>query len=142
MSNQIFRKENTNPIASADELHEYMKVTSPQLWMLLSVILALVIGFLVFASLVTMENTIKCEAEVTKIDIEVPLDEENYDLVKRGMTVRFAGTEGYVESLYDYETLGKGVVVALKDPEQTIKNGVYEAEIVLEKVSPISFLIN
>ena len=47
MENKVFREKSMDQISSTDELHDYMRVTSPQLWMILSVILVLIIGFIV-----------------------------------------------------------------------------------------------
>ena len=58
MGNQLFRKKSLDRISSPEELHDYMRVTSPRLWMILSAILVLVAGFIAYASTTTMESTV------------------------------------------------------------------------------------
>ena len=57
MENGLFRKKSMERISSPEELHDYMRVTSPRLWMILGAIVALLVGFIVYASTATMENT-------------------------------------------------------------------------------------
>ena len=56
-------------ISSPESLHDYMRVTSPRLWMLLGAIAALLVGFIVYASTVTMENTVPIEVEVYQYEV-------------------------------------------------------------------------
>ena len=57
MDNQLFREKSLKHISSPEELHHYLRVTGPRLWMILTAVVALLIGFIVYASTVTMENT-------------------------------------------------------------------------------------
>jgi hypothetical protein len=51
MDNQLFRKKSIDRISSPEKLEDYMRVTSPRLWMLLSAIVILLVGFLVMVIL-------------------------------------------------------------------------------------------
>ena len=56
MESGLFRQKSVERISSPEDLHEYMRVTSPRLWMILIAILVLLAGFIIFASTATMEN--------------------------------------------------------------------------------------
>ena len=58
MDNQLFRQKSIDRISSPEELHDYMRVTSPRLWMILGAIVVLLAGFIVYASTVTLEYTV------------------------------------------------------------------------------------
>ena len=73
MENNLFRKRSLESISSPDELHDYMRVTSPRLWMLLSAIAALLVGFLIYASTATMENTLKIQVTVASFTMGDPI---------------------------------------------------------------------
>ena len=150
MENRIFRQKSIEQISSTDELHEYMHVTSPKLWMILSVILALVIGFIVFASTVSMENIIKVKAESridaddpsgkkTSITIDIPKAYES--VVKPNMDVKIGAYNGHIGVIGQISGDYSFAVVFLDDNEQ-LPVGTYDGEIILEQVSPISFLFN
>lgn len=149
MDNKVFREKNLERISSAEDLHQYMRVTSPRLWMFLSVILVLIIGFIVFACLVTIENNVDTKAVVERydekgapsmtIDIEIPA--EVGEVVHIGTEVRVENQKGTITSIYENDTLGKGAMVELEDPAFLFEEGTYKAKIVLETISPIRFLI-
>lgn len=149
MDNKVFREKNLERISSAEDLHQYMRVTSPRLWMFLSVILVLIIGFIVFACLVTIENNVDTKAVVERydekgapsmtIDIEIPA--EVGEVVHIGTEVRVENQKGTIKSIYENDTLGKGAMVELEDPAFLFEEGTYKAKIVLETISPIRFLI-
>ena len=64
MDNGLFRKKSMDRISSPEALHDYMRVTSPRLWMILAAIVLLLGGFVVYASTAKMENTIPLRVTV------------------------------------------------------------------------------
>ena len=96
MQNKLFRQESIDRISSPEELHDYMCVTSPRLWMILAAIAVLLVGFLVYASTATMENTLtlKVRSLESYIYTEVPAAE--VESVRVGMAVRVDGREATV----------------------------------------------
>lgn len=153
MENKVFREKSMDQISSTDELHDYMHVTSPKLWMILSVILALIIGFIVYVSTVTMENSFDVPAVVTYTDddgdgvensmtITLVVPNHYADVVKRGMRVRIGEEDGTIVALLVVEDNDTQAVVFLDDEEQRLPKGTYDAKVVIESISPISFLLN
>lgn len=130
MEQQIFRKKNLDRISSSDELHNYMRVTNPKLWMLLTAVIVLVVGFIVFASVVKMDNTIKATAVVqNQIDatnnnsitsyaaLVIPKTHE--DTVKTGMLVRFADEEWRIISIISLEEEdATGILVPVEEEKK------------------------
>ncbi len=149
MDGQLFRKQSMDHISSPEQLHDYMRVTGPRLWMILSAILALLIGFIIYASMTRMESTVTVPAEVasyetdggiyTSVTIVLPPDQK--EMLEPGMEVRLAGIAGTVDFVYrDNEQIGASV--KLKDGSTPLPDGTYDAEIVTESTTPISFLLN
>ena len=146
MDNHFFRQESLDRISSPEQMRDYMRVTSPRLWMLLAAIVALLVGFLVYASTTRMENTTTLEATVGEdgfILAELPGNETG--LVEIGMPVRIGGKNGKVteiltmmESESDTSTM---LLIDLQN-DARLPEGVYQAEIVTESISPIGFLMN
>ena len=62
MEKTLFRKESYDRISSPEQMRDYMRVTSPRLWMLLAAMIALLAGFLVYASTTMMETTLELSA--------------------------------------------------------------------------------
>lgn len=49
MKKSVFRNESLDRVNSPEELNDYIKVTSPSVWIVLSAIVLLLVGFIVFA---------------------------------------------------------------------------------------------
>ena len=52
-------------ISSPEELHDYMHVTGPGLWIMLALIIVLMAALIYFASTVKLENLMEVSADVT-----------------------------------------------------------------------------
>ena len=150
MQHQLFRKQSLDHIASPEQLHDYMHVTSPRLWMLLAAIAALLVGFLVYASTATLENTLPVRVEVSSMVMEngetntigsfsLPMDQR--DLVQVGMSVRVAGVERAIDFMYQDEEQ-VAYILTLSGLTQPLPDGLYDAQVVTEATTPISFLLN
>ena len=158
MENGLFRKKSLERISSPEELHDYMRVTSPRLWMLLAAVAALLVGFLVFASTAQMENTTQIKVMVE--NISNPGDEQEAsssffysslpmsfkDVVEAGMKVRIGNEKGKIEmiAILDPEDGDQEMelIISMDNPSLSLPNGEYDAELVLESTTPISFLWN
>ena len=126
MGNQLFRKESLERISSPEQLHDYMRVTSPRMWMLLSAIAALLIGFIVYASTTTMENTIDINVLVDHGDISADVSFSQPDIITMQMPVRFADRTGYVQDIIQTRKLS----LELKfDSDTELKDGYYVMEL-------------
>ena len=143
-------------ISSPEELHDYMRVTSPRLWMILGAIVALLAGFIVYASTATMENTTAIQVKISQYELqENEAGEKEYitgiqaylpgsmkDQVENGMTVRIGKEETKVSFVVLRED---GLLFLVIDPIKNyipLPEGTYDAELVLESTTPISFLWN
>jgi len=163
MDNQLFRKKSIERISSPEALHDYMRVTSPRLWMILSAIIALLIGFVIYASTATMESTIPIRVTAIsndsgeETDGEASADRRTYyfaslplsmkDSVATGMVVRIGEESGKISLMTmigdDTEEDGEiGLVITMDDAGYSLPDAEYDAVLVLESTTPISFLWN
>ena len=154
MEKNLFRQETLDHISSPEELHDYMKVTSPRLWMVLVAVVAILVGFIIYASIATLENTLTVKAEICVYtdtdtgvksvdDFMITIPEDKKDLVQRDMVVRFSGSEGKIDYIFqDKDSTGAHVYFEQPIDPANLETGEYDAVIVLEQVSPIKFLIN
>ena len=159
MEDQLFRQKSMEKISSPEELHDYMRVTSPKLWMILGAIAVLLIGFIVYASTATMENTMPL-----KVDVEVYETTPEYqaeggeaqlcvfsarlpaswlDTLKTGMKVRMGKEEGVIGWIATVEGEDEiSLIIDMENDYSPLQSGTYDAELVLESTTPISFLWN
>lgn len=100
MENGLFRQKSVDHISSPEALHDYMRVTSPRLWMILAAIVILLGGFIFYAATTRLEST-----EVIKMKVEYSsyisgyIPDGKQDVIRVGMPVRIAGKTGKISSM-------------------------------------------
>jgi len=134
---QIFRQKSLDRISSPEQMHDYLRVTSPQLWMLLAVVLSLLIGFVIFASTTNIESAVTVKGTVTGGACVVQLDVDQRDNLDPGMPVRIDGKEARITSLTQDQN---GFTGTIDLGDLDIPEGDYDVEIVMESTDPIHFL--
>ena len=158
MSNTLFRQKSIDRISSPEELHDYMRVTSPRLWMILAAIVILLTGFIVYASTASMENTVNIRVTIDSYESEpdeTNPDGDRYtfvsakfprsmkDVLQTGMVVRVGqetGTISWIGNSAEEDTIS--VIFQMNKQYLPLPNGECDAELVLESTTPISFLWN
>ena len=158
MENGLFRKKSMERISSPEALHDYMRVTSPRLWMLLGAIAALLVGFIVYASTATMENTVAIKVMLSQVELTAQETESGQperfsavfaelpntmkDQVEIGMTVRMGKEQGKISWIGVQPNGTMALDIQPGNAYIALPDGEYDAELVLESTTPISFLWN
>ena len=146
MEKTLFRKESYDRISSPEQMRDYMRVTSPRLWMLLAAMIALLAGFLVYASTTMMETTLELSATADQSGvIQAAVTPEQARNLEIGMKVRIGGKNARVAEIVQMLGGEKGKqTIVLIEPEEdlVLPEGLYQATVVTESISPIDFLMN
>lgn len=151
MDNQLFRQKSLDRISSPEQLEDYMRVTTPAIWMVLAAMILLLGGLLVCSSVGRVETKmpVRAVARNGTVTVEIPVGEESGNAgendpdvlrdspVKPGMAIRVSGKEEKIEYVFQ-EKPGTISCTAAFD----LQDGVYDAQIVTESIHPIEFLIN
>ena len=154
MDKQVFRQKSIDRISSPEQMHDYMRVTSPRLWMLLTAIIVLVAGGIVAAATFTMENTLPVKILVERypyneekpgegddifiISAEIPNAQK--DQIEVGQKIRFAGYTAEIAYLFsDAEQTMASLNV--EESLQSLKSGEYDGELIVETTTPFSYLL-
>lgn len=133
---ELFRKKSLERISSPEQLQDYMRVTTPGTWMLLLAVIILLGGLLVCSVLGRVETTVSGKAQVEGGTATVEVEEKT-EKVEPGMTLRIGDLETSVEQVRREED-GAAYASAAVD----LPDGNYDAVIVTESISPITFLVN
>lgn len=163
MENKLFRKKSLERISSPEQLHDYMRVTSPRLWMILAAIVILLAGFIAYASTASMENTMPIKVRADNIDsfreeengeivtepvtvFRTSLPTSYKEVVETGMRLRMGNEEGTIGmiAMIDPEEGDEGMllIIDMDNDKLLLPDGEYDAELVLETTTPVSFLWN
>lgn len=157
MNEQLFRKKSIDRVSSPEQLNEYIRVSNPSVWMVLGAIVVLLIGVCVWGVLGHLDTTLSAVAIAEDKQLTVYVKEADIESVADGMEVRI-GENTYVveeielqpivvdESFTDYTLHVGGLQVGEWVYELKVNGevaeGIYKAEIVVESVSPMSFVLN
>ena len=149
MQSQLYRQQSIDRVSSQEQIRDYLRVTSPRLWMVILAAAVLLAGFLVWYAVanqevtlpvkVSVENTSTRESNVILAEFQVPsAQRDNY---RPGMKVRFAGITGEIKYFVDMENI-TSVIVWAESPKTAVPDGEYDAEVLFESSAPLSDLLN
>ncbi|MCF0106749.1 MAG: hypothetical protein HUJ53_08315 [Holdemanella sp.] len=132
----IFRQKSIDRISSPEQLDQYLQVTRPSTWIILSAVIILLAGFISWGFIGRLD---------TKIDVNVVVEQkqctvyvpEQYDSVD-GKEIEI-GHETY--TLEDIGLVGIEGYKAYKINTK-LEDGMYVGKILVEQVKPISFIFN
>jgi hypothetical protein len=157
MNKQLFKKSNMDRVSSPEQLNDYVKVANPGLWMVISAIVILLAGVVVWGFIGKIDTTMSTAIITDGKNAVIYIGESDAGKLEIGMTVRSEHKEYTITdiakapikvdgSLSDYAiyasglTVGEWVYAVSIDGEHS--DGVEKADIVIESISPISFILN
>lgn len=144
-------------VSSPEQLHDYVKVAKPGLWMVISAIVLLLAGVVVWGLIGKIDTTIPAAIVTDHGKSAIYVGEYDVEWLDVGMEVRSGEKEYKItgianepikvdDVLSDYAMHASGlaegewVYVVYIDGEHS--DGVEKVEIVIESISPISFILN
>jgi hypothetical protein len=157
MNKQLFKKNAIDKVSSPEQLHDYVRVANPGLWIVISTIIILLAGVVVWGFIGKIDTTMTTAIVTDGGNAVIYIGESDVEKLEIGMTIRSEGREYMITDiakapikvdgvLTDYEihasglTVGEWVYAVSIDGEHS--DGVQKADIVIESISPISFILN
>ncbi len=137
MENQLFRKDSMDRINSPEQLQDYIRVTSPGIWMVLAAVIVLLAGFIVVCAMEKIETRMPVTGEMSGGTLRIELLKSEGEKVREDMPVRVADKDTKIDYIYSGDTKHVTCTATVDLPD-----GTYDAEIVTESIAPISFLLN
>ena len=131
----IFRKETLERISSPERLTDYLRVTSPGIWVVLVAIIIMLVGFFVWMSVGIIETTVPVGVSTQNRRATVAI-KSDVNTMSKDMTLRVGGKEATILST-STDNYGRTVGQA----EVDLPDGMYDGTLVIESVHPISFLL-
>ena len=134
---KAYRQKSIDRISSPDQLQDYMRVTNPGVWMVLAAVIVLLAGIFVATVFGRLESTYTARAKIQDGKAVLLIEGEAADEVDEGMTLRIKNEQAKIEDVYWVKQDAVEAVARIDLPD-----GNYDAEVVMEVISPISFLTN
>lgn len=157
MNQQIFREKSIERVESPEQLNDYVKVTSPGVWLLLVGVMILLVGACIWGWQGHLDTTYQTGAIVKDGRAVCLIQRDEIEAMEEKMTARIGGTETKLVLVDDqprkadtiqeeYALYLCGVTgedwVFLAETQTDLPDGVYEAQIVVNSVRPITFILN
>ncbi|MBQ6383400.1 MAG: head-tail adaptor protein [Clostridia bacterium] len=132
----LYNKKALDQIRSPEQMNGYLKVTTPQVWIILAAVIFLLAGLLAWASVGELETTVRASAVIENGTARITLRETAYIPLTSDMKIRI-GNQDYSIARVEKDERGRQVAYA----PIALEAGTYDVKVVLETVSPLSFLI-
>jgi hypothetical protein len=160
MGNNIFKKSSMERINSPEQLNDYIRVTNPSVWVVLAAIILLLAGVFIWGFFGSLSSSLKLTGVARDGRIICYLSEEDAYKVKEDMEVKSGDIKGRIASIsmapLSYEEAGEKyadeytrhalgltnwnyeIIVDAKG----VEDGLVRLDIITDRVSPISFILN
>jgi hypothetical protein len=132
---QLYRKGSLERIQSPEQLNDYLRVTHPSVWVLLTAVILLLAGLLVWGSMAYIDSVAYGKAEVTQGSMLVRFDEERAaEHVDVGMSVTVGETRSEIRSM-GWDEQGMFALA-----ETTLADGEYDAAVHYKQTQVLKLL--
>jgi hypothetical protein len=158
MANSIFRKQSLDRVNSPEQLNDYIKTSSTNVWLTISAVLILIVSFFVWMFFGALDTTVTVDG-VSKNNSVICFT-DNVGEIKVNQKVRLGEVTGTVLSvskaplsledatalantdeytLYRLELSTWNYVVEIS-LDGSVEDGYVSADIVVEEISPVNFV--
>lgn len=157
MNNRIFREKTIAKVSSAEELNDYIRVSNPGIWMILAAVIILLAGVCIWGIFGHMDTKVPAAAVVGNGEAVLLVREQDADGLAAGgtavvqdreITISLVSdqlipvTEEMDERVLRAGQLQPGEWVCPVSASTDLPDGIYPGKIVIESVSPMSFILN
>ena len=138
MEQPLFRKESVERISSPEQLEDYLRVTTPTVWIVLAAVILLLASLFVWSSVTAMESYATGTAEVKDSLLTLSFDDADKAAnVTVGMNVRVGELVTPVLSIGED---GEGNLLAIAETQ--LPDGSYQARVGYRSTQVIDMLFN
>lgn len=158
MSSTIFREKSLEKISSPEQMNDYIRVSSPSVWMVLAAVIVLLAGVCVWGVFGHLDTAVQTGGVCTNGRLTVFVGEEDHDKIRENAVISVDGVEyavaestnapvrvddqidPYIVHLAGFTEDDWVYRLCADAPE--LADGVYTASVVTERVRPLDFVLN
>jgi len=136
MDQQLFRKESIDQIKSPEQLNDYLRVTTPTVWIILIAVIILLAGMLIWGSVTSLDSFAAGTAQVKNGTLILYFnDAQLAESVEPGMEIMVGDEVTPIRTIGTTET---GSPFATADT--TLADGSYPAKVAYKQIQLIRLL--
>lgn len=134
----LYREKSMERIQSPEQLNDYMRVTTPSIWILLAAVIILLAGVLIWSSFARIDSYAAGTAQVRDGHLVMVFDDElTAGRVESGMNVTVGETSSVITSVGRGED---GAMFAAADTN--LADGNYPARVIFRQTQVLQLLFN
>lgn len=133
----IFRKKSLDTLSSPEQLYDYLRVTSPGIWSILTAVILLLAGLIAWSMTGNLETIANGVGVVKDHQAQIIVTDTSKGVIRSGMPLRI-GADEYEISIVEQDEFGRTVAYAPVNEA----DGRYDVKIVVESIHPICFLFD
>lgn len=138
MKETFFRKKSMERISSPEVLNDCLQVTGPAVWLILTAVILLFAGILIWSSAASIESYVPGTAQVQDGSMYIQFESgQAARNVESGMTVAAGETESRISSV---GTDAQGELFAIAPT--TLADGTYSVKVVFRRTQLLSLLFD
>ena len=158
MSSTIFREKSLEKISSPEQMNDYIRVSSPSVWMVLAAVIVLLAGVCVWGMFGHLDTAVQTGGVCTNGRLTVFVGEEDHDKIGENAVISVDGVEYAVAEITNApirvdDQIDPYVVhlagftegdwaYRLYADVPGLADGVYAASVITERVRPLDFVLN
>ena len=136
MKETFFRKKSLERISSPEVLNDCLQVTGPAVWLILTAVILLFAGILIWSSAARIDSYVPGTAQVQDGSMYIQFeDSRTARSVESGMTVTAGEAESKISSV---GTDAQGNTFAIAST--TLKDGTYSVKVIFRRTQVLSLL--
>ena len=158
-NNTIFRKKSIDRVSSPEQLNDYIRVCNPSIWMVIVAVIILLIGVCIWGVMGHLDTTITTAAVSKDQTLTIYIPEQKLlSVLNRTVIIEdleyeinevacpdepiVVRGENFSDYLLHVSGLQLGEWVYAVQFNTKLADGIYEAQIVIDSVAPVSFVFN
>lgn len=157
MSGQLFRKRSMEKISSPEQLNDYIRVSSPSMFAVLSAVIIFIVGICIWGIFGKLDTSVKAVCECRGGSAICYVKESEISGIRIGMELSVDGEKGTITDiaatpmevmgsmdsyLLHLGGLAEGEWVYAVKADVSADDGIYAASVITQSVSPIDFMLN
>ena len=158
MSSTIFREKSLEKISSPEQMNDYIRVSSPSVWMVLAAVIVLLAGVCVWGMFGHLDTAVQTGGVCADGRLTDFVGEEDHDKIGENAVISVDGVEYAVAEITNVpirvdDQIDPYVVhlagftegdwaYRLYADVPGLADGVYAASVITERVRPLDFVLN
>ena len=137
-NNNLFREKSMERLASPEQLNDYLRVTNPSTWIVMTSVIILLVSLILWSCFAVIESSVSGTAKAENGVLSITFDDQkSAGIIEEGMSVSVGDVKTVVSSIGRDE---HGQIIAAANAG--VPDGIYDVKVGYRQTKIIQLLIN